>query len=43
MLSIKQQLSKTNYLQLQQENVQYRDQQDAEALVKLQQKIATIL
>ena len=41
--SIKQQLSKTTYLQLQQENVQYRDQQDVEALLKLQQKIATIV
>jgi predicted membrane metal-binding protein len=40
--SIKQQLSKTTYLQLQQENVQYRNQQDIEALLKLQQKIATI-
>lgn len=43
LLSIKQQLSKTNYLQLQQENAQYRNQQDIEALVKLQQKIATIV
>ena len=43
LLTIKQQLSKTIYLQLQQENVQYRDQQDAEALVKLHQKIATIV
>jgi hypothetical protein len=41
--SIKQQLSKTTYLQLQQENDQYRDQQDVEALLKLQQKIATIV
>jgi hypothetical protein len=41
--SIKQQLSKTTYLQLQQENVQYRNQQDAEALLTLQQKIATIV
>jgi hypothetical protein len=43
LLSIKQQLSKTTYLQLQQENVRYRDQQDIEALLKLQQKIATIV
>jgi hypothetical protein len=43
LLSIKQQLSKTTYLQLQQENVQYREQQDVEALLKLQQKIATIV
>ena len=41
--SIKQQLSKTTYLQLQRENIQYRDQQDVEALLKLQQKIATIV
>ena len=43
LLSIKQQLSKTTYLQLQRENAQYRDQQDIEALLKLQQKIATIV
>ncbi len=41
--SIKQQLSRTIYLQLQQENVQYRDQQNIEALLKLQQKIVTIV
>ena len=41
--SIKQQLSKTTYLQLQRENIQYRDQQNIEALLKLQQKIATIV
>ena len=41
--SIKQQLSKTTYLQLQQENAQYRDQQDIEALLKLQQKITTFI
>ena len=40
---IKQQLSKTTYLQLQQENTQYRDRQDIEALLKLQQKIATLI
>ena len=43
LLSIKQQVSKTTYLQLQRENAQYRDQQDIEALLKLQQKIATIV
>jgi len=43
LLSIKQQLSKTTYLQLQQENIQYRDQQDIGALLKLQQKITTIV
>jgi hypothetical protein len=41
--SLKQRLSKTTYLQLHQENIQYRDQQDVEALLKLQQKIATIV
>jgi hypothetical protein len=41
--SIKQQLSKTTYLQLQQENAQYRDQQDIEALLKLQKKITTFI
>ncbi|MDD5460737.1 MAG: hypothetical protein PHG00_03750 [Methylococcales bacterium] len=40
---IKQQLSKLAYLQLQQENAQYRDQQDVEALLKLQQKIGAIV
>jgi hypothetical protein len=40
--SMKQQLSKSTYLQLQQENVQYRDQQQVEALLKLQQKITTL-
>lgn len=42
LLSIKPQLSKTTYLQLQQEMVRYRNQQDSEALVKLQQKIAQL-
>ncbi len=42
LLSIKQQLPKKTYRQLHQEYVQYRDQQDVEALLKLQQKIATI-
>ena len=41
--SIKQQLPKTTYLHLHQEIVQYRKQQDVEALLKLQQKIATIV
>ena len=41
--SIKQQLSKTTYLQLQQEYIRYRDGQDIEALLKLQQKIATLV
>ena len=41
--SIKQQLSKATYLQLQQENIRYRDKQDIEALLKLLQKIATIV
>jgi len=41
--SIKQQLAKTTYLQLQQENSQYRNKQDIEALLKLQQKIAVTI
>lgn len=41
--SIKQQLSKTTYQQLQRENAQYRDKQDIEALLELQKKIATIV
>ena len=40
--SMKQKLSKSTYLQLQQENVQYRNQQQVEALLKLQQKITTL-
>jgi hypothetical protein len=40
--SIKQQLSKTTYQQLQRENAQYRNKQDIEALLELQKKIATI-
>lgn len=43
LLSIKQQLSKTAYLQLHSENIQYRNQQDINALLKLQHKIATIV
>jgi len=41
--SIKQQLSKTTYQQLQRDNAQYRDKQDIEALLELQKKIATIV
>jgi hypothetical protein len=41
--SIKQQLPKTTYRQLQREHIQYRDQQDIESLLKLHQKIATIV
>ena len=40
--SMKQLLSKSRYQQLQQENIQYRDQQQVESLLKLQQKIATL-
>jgi hypothetical protein len=43
LLMIKPQLSKTTYLQLQQENTRYRNQQDIEALLTLQQKIATLV
>ena len=41
--SMKQQLSTTTYRQLQRENIQYRDQKDVEALLNLQQKLATIV
>jgi hypothetical protein len=41
--SLKQQLSRTTYLQLERENIQYRDRQDVVALLRLQQKIATIV
>ena len=41
--SIKQQLSKTAYQQLHQKNVRCREQQDIEALLKLQQQIAAIV
>ncbi len=43
LLMIKPQLSKTTYLQLQQEKTRYRNQQDIEALLTLQQKIATLV
>jgi len=39
---IKPQLGKVTYQQLRRENIYYRDHQDAEALLKLQQKIAAI-
>ena len=40
--SMKQQVSKSTYQQLHQENARYRDQQQVEALLKLQQKITTL-
>jgi hypothetical protein len=40
--SLKHQLPKNHFLQLQKENIQCREQQDIEALIQLQQKIATI-
>jgi len=43
LLSIKQRLSKSTYQQLLQENARYRDRQDSEALLKLQQKIAQLI
>jgi hypothetical protein len=43
LLSVKQQLAKSTYLQLQRENSHYRKQQDGEALIKLQQKISTLV
>ena len=42
LLSNKTNLPETTYLQLQQDNVRYRNQQDIEALLKLQQKIANL-
>jgi hypothetical protein len=41
--SIKPQLSRTTYQQLDRENIQSRDRQDVVALLKLQQKIATLV
>ncbi|MGZ8902425.1 MAG: hypothetical protein ACXW0H_02610 [Methylobacter sp.] len=43
LLSIKTKLPETTYLQLQQDNVRYRNQQDIEALLTLQQKIFTLV
>lgn len=43
LLSIKDKLPETTYLQLQQENARFRSQQDIESLLKLQQKISTIV
>lgn len=43
LLSIKRSIPDEAFKQLQQENIRYRDQQDIEALLKLQKKIATIL
>ena len=42
LLLMKQQLSKTTYMQLRQESVRYRDRQDVEALLELQNKIACL-
>ena len=41
--SLKKTLPKSKYLQLQKENVHHRNQLDAEALLKLQQKITALL
>jgi hypothetical protein len=43
LLSIKTKLPETTYLQLQKDNVRYRNQLDVEALLKLQQKISNIV
>ena len=43
LLSIKTKLPGTTYLQLQQDNARYRDRQDIEALLKLQQKISSLV
>ncbi|MFI3156420.1 MAG: hypothetical protein QX199_09690 [Methylococcaceae bacterium] len=42
LLAIKTKLPGTTYQQLQQDNARYRNQQDIEALLKLQQKISTL-
>lgn len=43
LLSIKTKLPEAIYLQLQKDNVRYRNRQDVEALLKLQQKISNIV
>ncbi|MDP1663935.1 MAG: hypothetical protein Q8L79_02335 [Methylobacter sp.] len=43
LLSIKTKLPEIAYLQLQQDNARYRNRQDIEALLTLQQKISTIV
>lgn len=43
LLSVKTKLPGTTYLQLQQDLVRYRNRQDIEALLKLQQKISILL
>ena len=43
LLAIKTKLPGTTYQQLQQDNARYRNQQDIEALLKLQQKISTLI
>lgn len=43
LLSIKTKLPGTTYLQLQQDHARYRNQQDIEALLALQQKISTLV
>jgi len=43
LLSIKKRIPSATFKQLQQENTRYRDQQDIEALLELQQKISTIM
>jgi len=43
LLSIKPKLPETTYQQLQRDNVRFRKQQDIESLLKLQQKISTIV
>ncbi len=41
--AIKTQLPETSYRQLQQDNIRYRNQQNVEALLQLQQKIASLI
>lgn len=43
LLSIRKKLPETTYLQLQKDNARYRNQQDVEALLQLQQRISDIV
>lgn len=43
LLAVKKELPKTTFRQLRQDNIRYRKRQDIEALLKLQQKIATLI
>ncbi|WAK04082.1 hypothetical protein [Methylobacter sp. YRD-M1] len=43
LLAVKKELPKATFKQLRQDNIRYRKRQDIEALLKLQQKIATLV